>query len=415
MALSEGVCRIGFLLPAGVATATNQVLWGSQCLRMLKESNVEYQTRTTEMPWLSWVGGIALGALAMYIADPSQGRRRRALLQDKVSSVTHSTSELMDQTLHDMRNRWSGVQASALRLLSPRQAKPIDDHVLEARVRSRLGRAMSHLRDLEIHAHQGRVTLSGNLSSESREEVLRLVAAIPGVDSVSGPVPDLMSGLHRRDIVSPLWIAGAAGAGLLTWYVLTRRQPLGLMAIVSGLGLISTRGAAPGRGRVAGLSDHGYEAERTIDIAAPPDVVFDVWSRYENFPHFMSHVTEVRDLGQNRSHWIVQGPGGADMEWNAVLTTSERPHRLAWRSEPDASVEHEGMVLLEPLAEGTRATVRLAWHPPAGAAGKALAVLTGTDPQSALDEDLLRMKAFIEHGLPARGSSGPLGGGNVLH
>jgi hypothetical protein len=56
---------------------------------MLKESNVEYQTRSTEMPWLNWIGGIALGALAMYLADPSQGRRRRALLQDKVLHVTH--------------------------------------------------------------------------------------------------------------------------------------------------------------------------------------------------------------------------------------------------------------------------------------------------------------------------------------
>ena len=43
------------------------------------------------------------------------------------------------------------------------------------------------------------------------------------------------------------------------------------------------------------LRQHGFEAERTIDIAASPDSVYDVWSRYENFPHFMSHVIEVRE------------------------------------------------------------------------------------------------------------------------
>lgn len=378
---------------------------------------MEYQTRSTEIPWLSWMGGIALGALAMYIADPVQGRRRRALIQDKLTHVTHSTSRLMDQTLHDAHNRWSGLQASAMRMLSPRQAKPIDDHVLEARVRSRLGRAMSHMHDVEVHAHQGAVTLSGNLDSEEQEKVLRLVAAIPGVESVIAPTQAQTAGRPLLVERSPLWIAGAAGAGFLTWYALTRRQPVGLLAAATGLGLISRGGAGARRssGKLSAQGSLSYEAERTIDIAASPDVVFDVWSRYENFPHFMSQVTEVRDLGQNRSHWIVQGPEGQDVEWDSVLTVSERPHRLAWRSEPNASVDHEGVVLLEPAGEGTRATVRLFWRPPAGTSGKALAVLSATDPERVLEDDLDRMKEFIERGLPTRGEAGGISGGNVLH
>jgi uncharacterized membrane protein len=305
------------------------------------------------------------------------------------------------------------VQATALRLLSPRQAKPIDDHVLEARVRSRLGRAMSHLQDVEVHAQHGRVSLSGHFDSEEQEKALALVAAIPGVESVSGLSSEPRAG-RGTGARNPLWIAGAAGVGLLTWYVLTRRRSMGLLAAASGLGLMARAGAV-GR-RIAGLAQgQSDEAVCTIDIAAAPDVVFDVWGRYENFPHFMSHVIEVRDLGQNRSHWIVQGPGGVDVEWNSVLTSVERPHRLAWRSEPDASTDHEGEVLLEPWGEGTRVTVRLSWHPLAGTAGKTLAVLTGTDPQSALEDDLYRMKEFIERGLPVRDQAGTLGGGNVLH
>jgi uncharacterized membrane protein len=376
---------------------------------MLKESNVEYQTRSTEIPWLSWLGGIALGALAMYIADPVQGRRRRALLQDKFTHVTHSTSRLMDQTLHDAHNRWSGLQASAMRMLSQRQAKPIDDHVLEARVRSRLGRAMSHMRDVEVHAHQGAVTLSGHLDQDEQDKVLALVAAIPGVESVNGP-PQLQTEVApvSRDL-SPLWIAGAAGAGLFTWYALVRRQPLGLLAAVTGLGLMSS-GGTRARGGTS-----GYEVERTIEIAASPDLVFDIWSRYENFPHFMSQVTEVRDLGQSRSHWIVQGAHGQDVEWDSVLTVSDRPHRLAWRSEPNAAIDHEGVVLLQPAGEGTRARVRLFWRPPTGTSGEALRVLSGKDPQAMLEDDLHRMKEFIERGLPARGEAGSVSGGTVLH
>jgi uncharacterized membrane protein len=103
------------------------------------------------------------------------------------------------------------------------------------------------------------------------------------------------------------------------------------------------------------------------------------------------------------------------VEWDSLLTVSERPHRLAWRSEPNASVDHEGIVLLEPAGKGTRATVRLFWRPPAGTSGTALAVLSATDPETVLEDDLHRMKEFIERGLPARGEVGGVSGGNVLH
>ena len=378
---------------------------------------MEYQTRSTERPWLTWMGGIALGALAMYMVDPVQGRRRRALLQDKLTHVTHSTSRLMDQTLHDAHNRWSGFQASATRMLLPRQAKPIDDHVLEARVRSRLGRVMSPMIDVEVHAHHGAVTLVGNLDSDEQEKIRRLVAAIPGVESVNGSPQTQAAGMSLLRVRSPLWIAAAAGAGFLTWFALTRRHSLGLVAAATGLGLMSRSGTGARRS-YSKRSAHGSlndEVERTIDIAASPDVVFDVWSQCENFPHFMSHVTEVRDLGQNRSHWIVQGPEGQDMEWDSVLTVSERPHRLAWRSEANASVDHEGTVLLEPEGEGTRATVRLFWRSPTGASDKALAVMSATDSEGWLEDDLYRMKEFIERGLPKRGEAGDIGGGNFLH
>jgi len=392
---------------------------------------VEYQKRSTETPWLTWMGGIALGALAMYIADPVQGRRRRAFLQDKFTYVTNSTSRLMDQTLHDAQNRWSGLQASAMQLLLPRQAKPIDDHVLEARVRSRLGRAISHGHDVEVHAQSGVVTLAGNLDSEEKEKILKLVAAIPGVESVSCQIQiqrQRQAQTERAPMLrerSPLWIAGL-GAGFLTWYALTRRQPMGLLAAATGLGLISRGGAGARRstGKFSAHESLGYEAECTIAIAASPDVVFDIWSQYENFPHFMLQVIEVRDLGQNRSHWIGQGPEGQDVEWDSVLTVSERPHRLAWRSEPNARVDHEGAVLLEPVGEGTRATVRFVWRPSTGipdtpdtpdTPDESLMVLSVSDPEAMLRDDLHRMKEFIERGLPTRGEAGGISGGNVLH
>lgn len=372
---------------------------------------MEYQTQSRDTAWMGWLGGIALGALAMYIADPSEGRRRRALLQDKVTHYSNQTQRMVSGTVRDARNRLTGLQHEAMRMVGSRQAKPLDNHVLEARVRSRIARAFPQADEIEVSADDGVVSLSGNIDADIEDRLLELVEAIPGVEGVRHGMQayvqearSMMASMFEGR--SPLWIAGAVGAGLLTWYGLTRRQPLGLLAAATSLGLMARGGSlgemAGEMGHAMGESQHGFAAECSVDINASPDVVYDVWSRYENFPHFMSHVIEVRDLGGKRSHWVVQGPGGTEVEFDSQLTESDRPRRLGWRSEPGASVENEGMVTLESSGSGTRATVRMAWRPPAGALGKGIAVLMGKDPQSALEEDLQRMKQFIERGLPAR-------------
>ena len=395
---------------------------------------MEQQTQSVERSWFSLVGGLALGALIMYVADPAQGRRRRALLQDKVTRATHKTLQRVSQTLRDTRNRLGGLQAEAKRLIASRDAKPIDDHVLEARVRSRLGRAIPHLHDYELKAEKGLVTLSGNIAYEEVNRLICAVEAIPGVEGVRCNL-HWHEANHRSSLGAILWerspilLAAALGAGLLTWYGLTRRQPLGLVAAATGLGLIA-RGQALGlrptdlgatvssHAGIAGEGLEPFKAERSVEIAASPEVVFDAWSHCENFPHFMSHVIEVRDLGQNRAHWVVQGRGGSEVEFDSRLTTSDRPHCLAWQSERGAAVASEGMVMLEPIPGGTRATVRLSWCSPAGALGKGDALSTGNGPEASLEDDLQRMKQVIERGLPPREGEASVTGSrreNILH
>jgi uncharacterized membrane protein len=375
---------------------------------------------------MNWLGGMALGALAMYIADPAEGRRRRALLQDKVTHYSRETQRMVGGTIRDARNRLTGLQAETLRKLVPRQAKSIDNHVLEARVRSRVARAIPEAEDIEVEADEGVITLRGDVGNEIEQKLMTLVEGIPGVEAVSHDMrtsaDDAGGGMaspwaERRTV----WIVGAIGAGLLTWYGLTRRQPLGWLAAATGMGLLARSNRRHERGRTGTTVLHAeaidetrqsFNAERSIEIHAASDVVYDVCSRYENFPHFMSHVIEVRDLGQQRSHWIVQGPDGTEVEFDSRLTESERPYRIGWRSEPGSAVDSEGLVVLQPQGTGTRVTVRLSWQPPAGAIDKSLAVLTGTDPESALDEDLQRLKQFIERGLPTRENKS---GSAVLH
>lgn len=40
-----------------------------------------------------WIGGMVLGALAMYIADPEMGRRRRAAAQERLRRLASRTGE----------------------------------------------------------------------------------------------------------------------------------------------------------------------------------------------------------------------------------------------------------------------------------------------------------------------------------
>jgi hypothetical protein len=59
--------------------------------------------------WL--LGGIALGALGMYLLDPEQGNRRRALARDKMVSAAVTTRKAVDAQTRDLANRAEGVVA----------------------------------------------------------------------------------------------------------------------------------------------------------------------------------------------------------------------------------------------------------------------------------------------------------------
>ena len=57
------------------------------------------------------LGGFALGALAMFIFDPQQGRRRRALARDKIVHAGHEISDRAAGTSKDLGNRAYGLYA----------------------------------------------------------------------------------------------------------------------------------------------------------------------------------------------------------------------------------------------------------------------------------------------------------------
>lgn len=384
------------------------------------------KTESSYNTWATLLGAAALGATAMYLFDPVQGRRRRALVGDQLHSLAARAGDAADVIGRDVGNRWAGVQArvghAAGRMAGGRGDARRDDK-LAARVRSALGRAVAHPHAIAVCARGGRIELYGPVLADERQDLIDCVRGVAGVAEVydkldvhdqAGDIPALQgAGRRARSRWSPLqdnWspalrLLSVAGGVALGGYGAARRTPLATGLAAVGLALLA-RGAG-NRPLTQMVGRRGIKLEQSIEIAAPIDTVFDVWTEYKNFPHFMSHVVDVRQLDEKRSHWVVKGPAGTRVEWDAIQTGYRRPSLLSWQTAPGSVVAHSGSVLFEPTGSGTRVTVRMAYQPPAGALGHGLAVLLGRDPKQELEDDLGRMKSFIESGNPPRDAARP--------
>jgi uncharacterized membrane protein len=156
---------------------------------------------------------------------------------------------------------------------------------------------------------------------------------------------------------------------------------------------------------IAGLGA-GIEVVRTMTVEAPVERVYEFWNDFENFPRFMSHVREVKRTGPDRSHWVVNGPGGAPIEWEAVVTRRAPNEEIAWHTVEGSLVEHEGVVRFRPAGSGaTRIEVRMTYRPVGGTLGHGLAALFGSDPERVIGDDLTRVAAQLRGARPAVGET----------
>jgi uncharacterized membrane protein len=365
-----------------------------------------------------WLGGAAAGALLMYMLDPDRGGARRAQSAAAVRNAGARTSSALGNVWRDAGERIGHLRDSAADMADDLRT---DGAAAKAgSTLERVGRAASEALDAGID--KAKDTL-GRASEAVGSGVDKARSALSRTGDGMDKATDALTGSYAarglrarmRDALQTgpngEWTPAArnsalAGGGLLALYALTRRSPLGLVLGLAGAALLA-RGATNQsltgllRGRGLGM-DQTIDFSKSIHIDAAPDDVYDVWTNYENFPHFMSHVAEVRDLGRGRSHWVVRGPGGSEYAWNSVLTEQSRPHRLAWRSEAGAEIPQSGSVQFEPHRGGTLVTVRMSYSPPVGALGHGLATLLGSDPKAQMDDDLARMKGFIERGAVPR-------------
>jgi uncharacterized membrane protein len=135
----------------------------------------------------------------------------------------------------------------------------------------------------------------------------------------------------------------------------------------------------------------------SIVVRANVSDVYAIWMNFENFPRFMQHIKEVTKTGERMSHWVMEGPLGTRIEWEAETTRLEENQRIAWNSKDNSAIKTSGQVIFRPLSENeTEVTVTLHYVPPVGLAGEVMTELFG-NPEGRLHDDLQRFKAHIEN------------------
>jgi BON domain len=142
----------------------------------------ERTEQTASSKGLLLLGCLGLGACLIYLFDPRLGRRRRALIGDKIGSYWRSTGDFLGKTARDASNRTRGLLAEASTPF--KHAETPDNAVLEARVRAQLGHMGSEASAIDVSTEQGRVTLHGSIPASATEALLSAVESVAGVTEV---------------------------------------------------------------------------------------------------------------------------------------------------------------------------------------------------------------------------------------
>jgi uncharacterized membrane protein len=212
------------------------------------------------------------------------------------------------------------------------------------------------------------------------------VARSERIASALGGVVAAGYGVHRRSAATPLF--------LLLGGLLVYRGLSGHCELYDRLGLNTARS----RGQKGVPGNRGIRVERSVEVHRPAAQVFASWRNLENLPIFMPHLKSVTCSEDGTSHWVVEGPAGTTVEWDAEIINEHPGEMLAWQSLPGADVQHAGTVRFKGLkaGRGTRLTVVLQYQPPAGPLGAAVASILGESPDRQLEKDLARFRDWIE-------------------
>ena len=152
-----------------------------------------------------------------------------------------------------------------------------------------------------------------------------------------------------------------------------------------------------------------HTIEKSIEVNAPIETVYNQWTQFEEFPRFMKGLDEVRQLDDKRLHFVAHIAGKRE-EWDAEITEQVPEQKISWRSITGAS--NEGTVFFDKLPNGrtiVRAAISIDPDSILEKFGSAMGI-----PDSRVKGDLERFKDFIENrGVETGAWRGEIRGGQI--
>jgi uncharacterized membrane protein len=224
-------------------------------------------------------------------------------------------------------------------------------------------------------------------------------------ESAAAGVPRFADPPVRANVGSAERVVSGIAGGLLALYGVSRRSLPGLALAGVGGALLSraTSGHCPAY-QALGVDTAGapapVEIVQSMSVLAPRPEVYTFWRTLENLPRFMEHLQSVEALGETRSRWTAKGPGPLpDVTWEAEIVEDVENERIVWQSLPGADVDNAGHVRFADGPNGlTEVHARIAYRPPAGPLGAAVAKWLDPVLGSSVRQDIARFKHVIEAG-----------------
>jgi uncharacterized membrane protein len=133
------------------------------------------------------------------------------------------------------------------------------------------------------------------------------------------------------------------------------------------------------------------KVEESIELEVPVRTAYNQWTQFEEFPRFMEHVEEVRQIDDTHLHWRVTLAGKTE-EFDAEFTEQVPDTRIAWRS--TSGRRNAGAVDFHPL-DDERCQIMVVMDGDLEGAIEKAADMTGIAKRQ-VRADLERFKTMIE-------------------